>query len=184
MQNTSENKVEFVLIRHGATAGNFEKRYIGRTDESLCDEGIKQLNEREYPKVELVFSSPMKRCLESAALIYPLLEPVVIDNFRETDFGDFEGKNYAELQGDDAYQAWIDSNGELPFPNGESREECDVRILRAFEEVKQLVPAGAKSVAFVVHGGTIMTLMSHIEQGNYYDYQIKNGDYIKVCVTI
>ena len=35
--------MKIVLIRHGATKGNLEKRYIGRTDEDLCGEGIKKL---------------------------------------------------------------------------------------------------------------------------------------------
>ena len=30
---------EIILIRHGATAGNLERRYIGRTDEPLCEQG-------------------------------------------------------------------------------------------------------------------------------------------------
>ena len=30
--------MKIVLIRHGATKGNLEKRYIGRTDEDLCGE--------------------------------------------------------------------------------------------------------------------------------------------------
>ena len=37
--------MKIVLIRHGATKGNLEKRYIGRTDEDLCGEGIKKLKE-------------------------------------------------------------------------------------------------------------------------------------------
>ena len=32
--------MKIVLIRHGATAGNIEKRYIGITDEDLCASGI------------------------------------------------------------------------------------------------------------------------------------------------
>ena len=37
--------MEIVLIRHGATAGNIEKRYIGTTDEPLCDTGTAQIHE-------------------------------------------------------------------------------------------------------------------------------------------
>ena len=37
--------MEIVLIRHGATAGNIEKRYIGITDENLCDTGIVRIQE-------------------------------------------------------------------------------------------------------------------------------------------
>ena len=48
--------MEIVLIRHGATAGNIEKRYIGTTDEPLCDTGTAQIHEymsdRCYPKVQ------------------------------------------------------------------------------------------------------------------------------------
>ena len=44
------------LIRHSMTKGNKEKRYIGTTDESLCLEGIRLLEERKgmYPEVTYV----------------------------------------------------------------------------------------------------------------------------------
>lgn len=107
------------LIRHGMTEGNREKRYIGKTDEGLCDEGRRMLERRkaagEYPEADLVFVSPMRRCLETAEVLYPGQEPVVIEEFRECDFGLFEGKNYRELTGNVHYQAWIDSGGDAAF---------------------------------------------------------------------
>ena len=97
------------LIRHGMTEGNREKRYIGKTDEGLCDEGRRILERRkaagEYPEADLVFVSPMRRCLETAEVLYPGQEPVVVEEFRECDFGLFEGKNYRELTGNVHYQA-------------------------------------------------------------------------------
>ena len=93
--------MKIVLIRHGATKGNLEKRYIGRTDEDLCGEGIKKLKEDTcagiYPPAQAVFSSPMKRCLSTAECIYPVQTPQIVWDFRECDFGLFEGKNYKEL---------------------------------------------------------------------------------------
>ena len=56
-----------VFIRHGLTAGNLEKRYIGSTDEPLCGEGIARLKMRTYPRCEVLVCSPMKRCLQTAA---------------------------------------------------------------------------------------------------------------------
>ena len=63
-----------VLIRHGKTAGNLAGRYIGcRTDEPLCPEGIAQLRMGRYPAVERVFASPLRRCRETARLLYPAM---------------------------------------------------------------------------------------------------------------
>ena len=40
--------MSWILIRHGMTKGNLEKRYVGcRTDETLCPEGIAPL--RQHP---------------------------------------------------------------------------------------------------------------------------------------
>ncbi len=97
--------MKWVLIRHGQTNGNLEHRYIGcRTDESLCVQGIERLHEKEYPKVQRVYVSPMKRCIETAEIIYPNVPMEVVDDFRECDFGAFENKNYTELNGCDDYQ--------------------------------------------------------------------------------
>ena len=104
------------MFRHFATAGNLEKRYIGTTDEPI----LPVSSVSGVPEVEIVLASPLLRCRETAGLLYPRLDPVLIEGFRECDFGAFEGKNYRELTGDQDYQAWIDSGGILPFPGGES----------------------------------------------------------------
>ena len=114
---------KFYLIRHSITKGNLEKRYIGaKTDEPLCKAGYELLKEKHYPKVEKVIASPMKRCIETAQLLFPDTQIQIEESLRECDFGEFENKNYQELSQSKAYQAWIDSNGTLPFPNGESQE--------------------------------------------------------------
>ena len=127
MWNRSENQIKLVMIRHGATVSNKEHRYLGTTDESLSEEGrstlYKARKENIYSEVEYVFSSPMKRCLETAEILYPNQKPIVIPQWKEMDVGVVEGQNYMDLQGDARYQTWIDSNGTLPFPEGESREE-------------------------------------------------------------
>ena len=128
---------------------------------------------REYPPVEKVYVSPMKRCLETAALLYPGVPVEIIEDFRECDFGEFENRNYAELNGRADYQAWIDSGGEMPFPGGESRAAFAQRCVAAFDEIRQQ----QEDCALIAHGGTLMAIMERYARpiGSYYDFQAKNG---------
>ena len=183
---------ELILIRHGKTAGNLLGRYIGsRTDEPLCDEGREGLAGKQLPEVERLYVSPMKRCVETAEILWPGFDRKKmqkVTDLRECDFGDFENKNYKELSGNGDYQAWIDSNGTLPFPNGESMDAFKSRCLEAFARIVEEVSgaeqewiASGKTGIFragiVVHGGTIMAILEQYgyPKAAYFDYQAKNG---------
>ena len=109
------------------------KRYIGKTDEPLCTEGIELLRQRSYPDVQRIYTSPLKRCRQTADIVYPGRKVTVIHELAECDFGLFENKNYRELAECEDYQKWIDSNGTLPFPGGESRQEFSRRSILGFE---------------------------------------------------
>ena len=186
MWDWSENQIELIMIRHGATKANEEHRYGGNTDESLSVQGItilqKEKNNGTYPMIDKLFTSPMKRCIQTVEILYPDIQPVIIPDWQEMDFGDFEGKNYQDLQEDPRYQKWIDSNGTLPFPNGESRENFIKRSKQGLyamckELSKTVRSADMKHVVIgmIVHGGTIMALLSSFYGGEYFDHQTANG---------
>ena len=92
------------------------------------------------------------------------------------DFGDFEGKNYKELCGNRDYQEWIQSQGTLPFPNGESRKEFLERCRAGLFKMWGRLGAEDSRIAAVVHGGTIMAVLSEFYGGEYFDYQVSNGN--------
>ena len=161
------------LIRHGKTSGNFEKRYVGITDEQMTLDGEKDIHIRSYPEADIVFSSPLVRCLRTASIIYPTKQAIVIDDLRETDFGEFEGKNYQELSENPAYISWIESGGEDAFPGGESRSDAITRCMRGFEAVLDS-SKDFENISVVCHGGTIMAILSQIFGGEYYSYHIEN----------
>ena len=176
---------EILLIRHSLTQGNLKGRYLGcRTDEPLSKEGIALLKKHSYPLADRVYASPLKRCIETAQLIFsiPKEQMVLVPALRECDFGDFENKNYQELDGNPDYQAWIDSGGTLPFPHGEAMEQFQKRCQEGFARiVKEITDSADKEslqrVALVVHGGTIMAIMERYgsPKQSYFDYQVKNG---------
>lgn len=183
MRNRTAYQIELTLIRHGRTASNGEGRYLGRTEEDLSDAGRCALMRKKdsYPHADLLFASPMRRCIQTADILYPGRPSCLVPEFREMDFGAFEGKNYQDLKEDVRYQAWIDSSGTLPFPQGESRETFIKRCQKGFafmlEQIEHAQMGGMPKVSAVVHGGTIMALMeSYAEEGKgYFDYQCKNG---------
>lgn len=169
-----------ILIRHGKTKGNLEHRYVGTTEESLCEEGTQKLREYKekglYPDVEYIYTSPQKRCVESARILYPGRKYITCEDFRECDFGEFEYKNYIELKDNENYQNWIDSNGSLDFPGGEGVAEFKDRCQQAFEHI--ISSSKGEKLAFLIHGGTIMSILHKyaLPHKDYYDWQIGNGE--------
>ena len=164
------------FIRHGKTAGNIERRFIGSTNEPLCDAGIAELKNIVYPECERVISSPMTRCIETANIIYPSENISAYDELRECDFGIFEGKRHAEMDGDPTYIKWIENNGMTAPPGGENvdefRERCAAGFLKAVGENRSL-----NAVSFVVHGGTIMSILEKyaVPHKEFYEYVTENG---------
>lgn len=181
--------MEIIMIRHFQTPGNVKKRYIGRTDEPLAEIPQMELVIRERQHscqgVERVIASPMKRCIQTAAYIFPDKPPVLCEKMKECDFGLFEGKTYDELKRDPAYLRWLDSRGTLPFPEGEDHELFKKRCVEGFcESVDRLLLDHVKKAAMVVHGGTIMAVLSCIDSQDreFYHWQTENGGGYRVIL--
>ena len=171
--------MKIYMIRHSITPGNKRRAYIGATNEPLCEEGIELLKNRTYPEVEMVITSPMKRCMQTAMCIYPDKSPYVIDQLRECDFGAFEGMSYDELKENVVYQEWLSKEGKIPFPQGEDQMEFRKRCVQGFDEaVDYLHNTNISSAAMVVHGGTIMAILETYArpQEDFYHWKAQNGE--------
>ena len=134
----------------------------------------------------MIFVSPMRRCIQTAELIFEQLGLdidkkgfIVVDGFREYDFGDFEGKNHDDLMKNKMYRDWLDSNGSYDMPAGEGLDNFKSRVIAAFDEtVKICYEQKYNHTAYIVHGGTIMAGFSEYdsEKKAYYDYKCRNGE--------
>ncbi len=171
--------LKLILIRHFSTYGNQLKRYIGITDEELLAKAVPDLYQVTYPEVEAVFVSPLTRCRQTAGLIYPKITPVVCEDFKECNFGEFENKNYLELSDHEKYQEWINSGGKMAFPGGEDIQEFKKRCILEFQKViNHSLKEGYQIVALVVHGGTIMSILEEYAdtRQEYYYWHVENGE--------
>ncbi len=172
-------KMTVYFIRHAETPGNLERRYIGgRTDEPLSDEGrAKAAAVTGLPAVDRVYTSPMKRAVETAEIMFPQAEIIPVEGLRETDFGVFEGRNADEMENDPAYRAWVEGFCKDAPPGGEDMAAFVDRTCEAFVScLEKELKRSEKTVAVVAHGGTIMAVMSRLctPARSYYDWRLPN----------
>ena len=181
MRNRAEIML-ITLIRHGETKGNLEKRYIGKTEEEVCREGIaslrRMMEKNKYPLAKKLVTSPMLRCIQTARILYPGKEYEIREDFRECNFGLFENESYQTLRDNRDYQRWLKSQGKLPFPGGESMADFKKRCREEFESLMSVWEQKETSLVLIVHGGTIMAIMEEFcdTRKAFYDWQVKNGE--------
>lgn len=153
------------LFRHGLTKGNLNAQYIGHTDYPLTTFGIDELKkikrQHDYPEVDAVFVSPLKRAMQSADIMYPKNNKIVIDNFIEYNFGEFEECTAEDLKDNENFKYWLHGDIHARPPFGESNAEFVQRICKAFEQVVNgCIASGTEKIAIVSHAGVLMTILS------------------------
>lgn len=178
------------LIRHGATDANYDGRYIGcKTDLPLAPEGLNELrllkDDIDYPEIERLYSSPMLRCRQTGAVLYPDFEPVTVEELKEYDFGSFENKTAAELESNPNFIPWTSGRLSAP-PGGEDNSEFIKRICVGFNKiVLDMIESGLTESAVIMHGGAIMMLLgvSAVPRSKTVEWTADNGRGYSVRVT-
>ena len=154
-----------LLVRHGSSVLSPERRFSGRGDVPLSAEGAEQARKvaarlAGRDGVKAVISSPLRRARRTAEAIAGALglSVTVDDDLVETDFGDWEGFTFGEVQRGwpDELTAWLASPQVAP-PGGESFEATEERVLRARNRLVAAYPA--TSVIVVSHVGPVKTLL-------------------------
>lgn len=147
------------LLRHGETAYNAQRRYLGRSDAPLSPAGRAALVRADLAP-STVYVSPMVRAVETAEILFPEARLVPVPDLREMDFGIFEGKSYQEMAHWPAYREWVDGGCLGEVPGGEGKTAFCRRVCRAFAALAdRAADAGEDPLVIVAHGGTQMAVM-------------------------
>ncbi|MCL1941720.1 MAG: histidine phosphatase family protein [Synergistaceae bacterium] len=155
-------KKKLLLIRHGKTEWNSEARFQGSTDIPLNDQGYQQaLKTAERIKSWRgvpVFSSPLKRAMQTAEVL-SAGEPVTpLDGLTEINFGDWEGERVADIGKKDAHAlAEWHRDGFFAIPgNAETWEQIYERVSRS---VDACLEREEERMIIVAHGGILRVIM-------------------------
>ena len=180
--------MEFILVRHGKTEYNERRQYCGALDPDLSDLGRQELEHSairaylEEHTPDMVFCSPMRRTLQTAAILLdgrdvPL---VAVPELREIDFGDFEGRSYEDMKDDPAYTAWLDTNCEGPIPGGDFPESFRDDVEVCFESLMETCRTERVERALIVsHGGVLGTILERFAEPekHWYEYHFPCGGF-------
>lgn len=149
-----------LLIRHGRTQLNAERRFCGgRSDPPLDKRGrdeVAALGQRFAGEIERVYCSPQRRALETAAALGEDLNATILEDLRELDQGALEGCEFAATLAEHAefFRAWKADPCDVAVPGGgESMGALADRVARAMDRVvadHQADPRG-RVVAVVGH---------------------------------
>jgi ribonuclease H / adenosylcobalamin/alpha-ribazole phosphatase len=134
--------VRAFLLRHGETPLSPEGRFSGRGDPELTDKGTAQAHAAAVRfadrEIAAVVSSPLRRATQTAAAVAEVTgaDVVIDEDLAETDFGDWEGHTWAEIQANwpDALARWQGDPALAP-PGGESFTTVFDRVARARERL-------------------------------------------------
>lgn len=156
---------EILLIRHGETDWNVEKRLQGHIDIGLNDKGRWQAetlgNALAEEKLDAVYSSDLQRALITAQAIAALQGLIVQKEarLRERCYGALEGMSYQEISQayPDTYTAWRSRDIHARYPAGANPAETLLEFSnRVVQAVTELARKHARhKIAIVTHGGVL-----------------------------
>lgn len=156
--------IRLLLVRHGLTQWNEEKRYLGNTDIPLNKIGKQQaialahaLKEEHFDQI---FSSDLQRAIETAALIKAKRKISLIPDprLRELNFGVFEGLTFSEAktQYPEMLSAWLD-NYDQPPDGGEPFFSLTERAGSFLGDLEMI--AAPQTILIVSHGGCLREII-------------------------
>ncbi|MGD9246037.1 MAG: histidine phosphatase family protein [Desulfobacterales bacterium] len=135
------------LVRHGETEWNRVRRFQGRSNLPLNQEGIKQVNALalalKNKPLNAIYTSPLLRAFETARLIkvfHPSIPIFEEKGLIEMDLGEFDGmkaQDWAE-QYPDFRKAWNENPASVQMPGGESLKEVQVRAKDTLERITRI----------------------------------------------
>jgi probable phosphoglycerate mutase len=147
-----------ILIRHGETKWNVIGRYQGQADPPLNERGLQQACKvaqelKEKTHIDVLFTSPLKRTVQTAEKIAEALEIPLHSDARlmEIHQGDWQTKLRSEIEDayTDLFRKWESEPWQVTPPGGENLTQVQTRIYAAIDEIVQRYPN--QQVGLVIH---------------------------------
>jgi broad specificity phosphatase PhoE len=158
-----------LLVRHGHVPGISPERFRGRADIELTDRGVAEAHKTadwiaRYWRPAAVYTSPLKRCVETSTAIAKKCEvsveilPALID----LNYGEWQWQTYEAIaaRSPELYHRWRTTPHLMRFPSGESLQELVARAADALRFVIEQHPG--ETVVLVTHDSVNRALLLQV----------------------
>ncbi len=180
-----------LLVRHGETDFNAQKRFQGQMDITLNANGrcqaIALAKKLTNEHIDIVVSSDLKRASETAAIVMAdrAVEIVCDGRLRELNFGTWEGMTYAEIQASDP-QALATWEGDLMYiapPGGETVSQFSSRVRSVLRAIQAKYTG--QTILIVAHGGVLQLVLCTLlglSAERFWQFRLQNASLSEVTL--
>ena len=173
--------MKILFTRHGRTAVNVRGRVHQVGDAAGLDRVGKRQIEKvarvfQQQKVEVIYSSPERRAVESAQIIGGKLniKPIIESGLAERNWGEWSQKTWEEVLAQLQTMSLEERYSFIP-PGGESWEQAEIRLA---DSVNEIIKRPHKVTAIITHGGVMRVLMPVLKnepKESSFRYDFLNG---------
>jgi len=174
-----------LLVRHGETDWNREKRFQGWVDVPLNEMGRQQAQQAaEFLRsvtIDRAVSSPMLRPKETAEIVlshHPALTLELFPDLREISHGLWEGKLESEIESQFSgqLQQWQEAPATVQMPEGENLQQVWERAIGCWRDI--VASSGQQTVLVVAHDAINKAILCHVlglSPENFWNFRQGNG---------
>lgn len=174
---------QIILIRHGETEWNVSETFRGRRDVGLNEMGIKQAellgNYLIDLRVEAVYSSPLKRALDTAKSVanHHGLDVSVAHGLVDFNYGAWEGLLHQEVRDKyrGLYERWLKEPHMVRMPDGESLDEVRERARGVVDRVVSKHSGTVVLVSHRVVNKVLICSMLGLDNSHFWDIKQDMG---------
>lgn len=158
-----------ILVRHGQTNWNIEGKWQGHSDIPLNDVGKQQAvdaaNELREEKIDHIYSSDLKRALDTAEQINTYHGRTIIQDarLREQNLGRWEGIFHKDIENifPDEWASFMSDPASTEIVGGESVGQLSARVTEAINEIARRHTD--ENVMIVAHGLALAVFLCHVQ---------------------
>jgi broad specificity phosphatase PhoE len=175
--------LEIILARHGETEWNVEEVFRGRADVELNETGRQQAEllaeHLAELKIEAVYSSPLKRALNTAQAIARRhqLEVKASPGLIDCDFGQWQGLQLQEVKTSykELYRQWAESPHRAKIPGGESLDRVRERALKVVDDIVARYKARVVLVSHRVVNKVLICALLGLDNSHFWNIRQDTG---------
>jgi alpha-ribazole phosphatase len=178
-----------LLVRHGNTKLNNVKRFWGKTDIELSDDGIRQaeqLRDRlSTQRIDAIYTSNLSRARLTAEIIASKhsIDITTRAELGELNFGWVEGLSFEEIKRlhPDLAEVLSNWNTRPQFPGGESLDELNNRVENFLKLLKKHKPT--ETMLIVAHAGTLQLMICNLLEINLEHWRQMQLDFASLSIV-